>query len=130
MTISFQQLQADQFRTLLGGEAPFVKNPKSSPYPPHERCSLALSTVENRPFVADLVLVRQIPATVVSNEQKDGRYQLVVYIEPAKFRGPFLKLRFRDNVPVKGTYEDGRLELTYARRLEFEAGDTFPIWVD
>ena len=95
-----------------------------------ERCGLALSTVENPPFVADLVLVRQIPATVVSNEQKDGRYQLVVYIEPARFRGPFLKLRFRDNVPVKGTYEDGRLELTYARRLEFEAGDAFPVWVD
>ena len=89
-----------------------------------------ISTVANALFLADLVIVRQIPATVVSNEQKDGRYQLVVYIEPAKFRGPFLKLRFRDNVPVKGTYEDGKLELTYARKLGFEPGDTFPVWVD
>jgi hypothetical protein len=89
-----------------------------------------ISIVANALFVADLVIVRQIPATVVSNEQKDGRYQLVVYIEPANFRGPFLKLRFRDNVPVKGTYDDGKLELTFARKLEFQAGDTFPVWVD
>jgi hypothetical protein len=119
VTISFRRLQTDQSKTLLGGTALFVKNPRTS-----------LSTVAKQRFVADLMFVRQIPATVVSNEQKDGRYQLVVYIEPAKFRGPFLKLRFRDNVPVKGTYEDGRLELTYARRLEFESGDTFPVWVD
>ena len=91
---------------------------------------MSTSAVANVLFIVDLVIVRQIPATVVSNEQKEGRYQMVVYIEQARFRGPFLKLRFRDNVPVKGAYEDGKLELTYARRLEFEAGDTFPVWVD
>jgi hypothetical protein len=107
-------------QALLGGEFLFVKHL-------HRR---VISTVADTLFVADLVIVRQIPATVISNEQKDGRYKLVVYIEPAKFRGPFLKLRFRDNVPVKGTFEDGKLELTYARKLEFEPGDTFPVWVD
>jgi hypothetical protein len=94
------------------------------------RSGQVTTTVAKALIVTDLVFVRQIPATVVSNEQKEGRYQLVVQIEPGKFRGPFLKFRFRDNVPVKGRYDDGKLELTYARKLEFSAGDSFPVWVD
>jgi len=69
-----------------------------------------------------------IPAKVLAIDKQGDRYNVIVRIGLAKYRGSFNTLAFGENKPSIGFCHEGRLELVYYKDPGLKAGQPFPLW--
>jgi hypothetical protein len=94
--------------------------------PPQFKCL----PVQDCDALTDVIYMTAVPATVILSDKQGNCYRIVLRITSRRFRGAFNNLHFGENVPAKGSYEDGNLELRYYQDPGLKAGDSFPPWTD
>jgi hypothetical protein len=78
-----------------------------------------------------LTQMTHIPATILAIEQQPGqpgKQRVFVRILLRKYRGSFNTLKFGENKPLMGSYQNGRLDLIFYRDPNLKAGQSFPLW--